>query len=157
MANTDNLKRGNAETQFRTGREQVEIARKGGIASGVARREKTGFRKAFQAALESTYTDKKTGKTFNGYDAIVNKIIAVCFDDKHKNWGKAIDMAAKFSDDESISREELQAELLQAKIKAMNNDDVDETESDGFLEALNASASEDWNEGEENEESEIQV
>lgn len=40
MANTDNLKRGNPETQFRTGREQVEVARKGGIASGEARRER---------------------------------------------------------------------------------------------------------------------
>lgn len=37
MANTDNLKRGNPDTQFRTGREQVEIARKGGIASGKSR------------------------------------------------------------------------------------------------------------------------
>ena len=35
----ENLKKGEA-TQFRTGEEQVEIARKGGKASGVARREK---------------------------------------------------------------------------------------------------------------------
>ena len=39
MANTKNLKRGNPDTQFRTGREQVEIARKGGIKSGEVRRE----------------------------------------------------------------------------------------------------------------------
>lgn len=39
MANTDNLKRGNPDTQFRTGREQVEIARQGGIRSGEVRRE----------------------------------------------------------------------------------------------------------------------
>ena len=39
MSNANNLKNGEA-TQFRTGEEQVEIARKGGIASGKARREK---------------------------------------------------------------------------------------------------------------------
>lgn len=38
--NNGNLKRGNPDTQFRTGREQVETARKGGKASGVSR----GFR-----------------------------------------------------------------------------------------------------------------
>lgn len=39
MANANNLKNGEA-TRFRTGEEQVEIARMGGIASGKARREK---------------------------------------------------------------------------------------------------------------------
>ena len=39
MANTENLKRGNPETQFRTGRQQVEIARQGGKRSGEVRRE----------------------------------------------------------------------------------------------------------------------
>lgn len=39
MANEENLKKGEA-TRFRTGEEQVKIAKKGGIASGEARREK---------------------------------------------------------------------------------------------------------------------
>lgn len=39
MSNANNLKNGEA-TQFRAGKEQVEIARQGGIASGKARREK---------------------------------------------------------------------------------------------------------------------
>ena len=39
MANEKNLEKGKA-TRFRTGEEQVNIARKGGIASGEARREK---------------------------------------------------------------------------------------------------------------------
>ena len=38
-------------TQFRTGNEQVEIARKGGIASGEARREKRLFRDAIEKKL----------------------------------------------------------------------------------------------------------
>lgn len=39
MANTDNLKKGNPETYFRSGREAVENGKKGGKASGKARRE----------------------------------------------------------------------------------------------------------------------
>ena len=40
MANLENLKKGNPETQFRSGREAAENGRKGGIASGEARRER---------------------------------------------------------------------------------------------------------------------
>lgn len=40
MANTDNLKRGNPDTQFRSGRQAVEAGRNGGIRSGEARRER---------------------------------------------------------------------------------------------------------------------
>lgn len=39
MANEQNLLKGKA-TQFKTGEEQAEIARKGGIASGKAKRER---------------------------------------------------------------------------------------------------------------------
>lgn len=39
MANTDNLKRGNPDTQFRSGREAVENGRQGGKRSGEVRRE----------------------------------------------------------------------------------------------------------------------
>lgn len=42
----------NAEaTEFRTGEQQVEIARKGGIASGIARREKKATQKILQDLL----------------------------------------------------------------------------------------------------------
>lgn len=36
----ENLKRGNPETQFTSGREAAENGRKGGIASGIAKRKK---------------------------------------------------------------------------------------------------------------------
>ena len=42
----------NAEaTEFRTGEQQVEIARQGGIASGIARREKKATQKILQDLL----------------------------------------------------------------------------------------------------------
>ena len=43
--NNENLLKGNPDTQFRAGREQVEIARAGGIASGEARRAAAVARK----------------------------------------------------------------------------------------------------------------
>ena len=51
MSNANNLKNGEA-TQFRTGEEQVEIARQGGIASGKARREKKTIQKILSDLLD---------------------------------------------------------------------------------------------------------
>ena len=56
MANANNLKNGEA-TQFRTGEEQVEIARQGGIASGQARREKKTIQKILADLLDSEIKD----------------------------------------------------------------------------------------------------
>ena len=56
MSNAKNLKNGEA-TQFRTGEEQVEIARQGGIASGKARREKKTIQKILADLLDSEIKD----------------------------------------------------------------------------------------------------
>lgn len=56
MANANNLKNGEA-TQFRTGEEQVEIARQGGIASGQARREKKTIQKILAELLDGQIKD----------------------------------------------------------------------------------------------------
>ena len=56
MSNANNLKNGEA-TQFRTGEEQVEIARMGGIASGKARREKKTIQKILADLLDSEIKD----------------------------------------------------------------------------------------------------
>ena len=51
----------NAEaTEFRTGEQQVEIARKGGIASGIARREKKTVQKILGDFLDLGITQNKT-------------------------------------------------------------------------------------------------
>ena len=51
MANEENLKKG-APYPFRTGEKQVEIARKGGIASGEARRRKKTMRETAKMLLD---------------------------------------------------------------------------------------------------------
>lgn len=52
MANEKNLKRGNPETQFKSGREAVENGRKGGIASGESKREKKTIQNILNDWLE---------------------------------------------------------------------------------------------------------
>ena len=49
----------NAEaTEFRAGEQQVEIARQGGVASGIARREKKSLREAMQVLMDADLTGK---------------------------------------------------------------------------------------------------
>lgn len=57
MANNKNLKRGNPETQFKTGRKQVETARKGGIASGIAKRRKRTEKELAMMILDAAVSD----------------------------------------------------------------------------------------------------
>ena len=59
----------------RTEKEQREIQRKGGIASGKARAEKRDLRKALELLLEQTFTDKK-GVTRTGAQAITEKLFS---------------------------------------------------------------------------------
>lgn len=67
MAN-DIEKKGKA-TRFQTGKEQVEIAKKGGLASGKARREKANLRKACEMLLEMDIKGKD-GTMKSGAEAI---------------------------------------------------------------------------------------
>lgn len=57
----------------RTTEEQREIARKGGKASGEARRRKRDLRRALEMLLEKDYTDKK-GNIATGAEAISTKL-----------------------------------------------------------------------------------
>ena len=58
MANEENLKKGK-ETQFRTGEEQAKVARKGGIASGEARRQRKTLREELIMLLEMNDNNNK--------------------------------------------------------------------------------------------------
>ena len=58
-----------AETRFKAGAEQGEIARKGGKASVEARRQKKSLKKALQALLEMDHRSK-SGEVKSGYEVI---------------------------------------------------------------------------------------
>lgn len=59
----------------RTESEQREIGKRGGLASGEARREKKRLKEAIEAALELPYTDMMTGKTTTNLEAVVAALI----------------------------------------------------------------------------------
>ena len=76
MANEQNLLRGNPDTQFQSGQKAVEMGRKGGIASGVARRKKKTLRELASimaaAPIESKATRKRLAKLGFEEDEMTN-------------------------------------------------------------------------------------
>ena len=70
MANEHNLEKGKA-TQFKSGEEAAKAGRKGGIASGEARRERANLRKMLQVALESDDFKDKFGNKMTGAELMV--------------------------------------------------------------------------------------
>ena len=67
-ASKQNLAAGKA-TQFQSGQEAAENGRRGGIASGEARREKGRLRGALEALLEKNYSTTK-GDIFSGAELV---------------------------------------------------------------------------------------
>ena len=93
--------------------------RKGGIASGESRRRKANLRKAFREAMETTYTDKKSGRELTGEEIIIQALMANLANPNAKNFGKSLEAAltllgAKESEtDEKIKKAQL--EILKAQ------------------------------------------
>ena len=67
----------------RTESEKREITRKGGIASGKARRKKADIKKALQSILDETYTDEN-GEKFTGEDRLAMTLYKAATDKKHR-------------------------------------------------------------------------
>ena len=84
MANEKNLKRGNPETQFKSGREAVENGRKGGIASGESKREKKTIQNILNAFLNSDVKNQKSLKKLassvgiKGEQSVKELVTVVC-------------------------------------------------------------------------------
>ena len=57
MANNGNLKRGNPDTEFKSGRKAVESGRKGGKKSGESKRAKKTFQTLMNEILNSSVAD----------------------------------------------------------------------------------------------------
>ena len=79
MANKKNLLQGNPDTQFRTGREQVEIAKKGGKASGKARQRKKEMRERLAILLSMPLKDGKETdiEKIKSFESLEDKNITV--------------------------------------------------------------------------------
>ena len=105
--------------------EQRAIAKKGGIASGKARRQKADLRRAMQEALNSTFTDSK-GKKATGQEIVMAGLIANLSDPKARNWGKAVEVMLLLTGQnmtkEQIAKIKAETELTKAKTKAIQQD-----------------------------------
>lgn len=101
-----------------------EEAKRGGIASGKARRQKADLRKAMQEALNSTFTDSK-GKKGTGAEIVMAGLMANLSDPKARNWGKAVEVMLLLTGQnmtkEQIAKIKAETELTKAKTKAISD------------------------------------
>ena len=109
----------------RTPSELREQTRRGGIASGKARRRKADLRKAMQEAMNTTFTDKK-GRKKTGEEMVIAGIIANLSDPHARNWGRALDalllLTGQNMTKEQIAKIKAETELTKAKTKAIQQD-----------------------------------
>ena len=74
MANNNNLRKGNPDTQFKSGQKAVESGRKGGIASGKSKRKRKEFKNDLITALTIVMEDNKTVQEI-GIEALMDKFM----------------------------------------------------------------------------------
>lgn len=127
--------------------------KKGGKACGAARRRKADMRRMAQAILDGTY--KVDESKLTGEEIARNGIIANLMNPDSKNWSKAIDLLIMLTGanlcPEQKSKLKSEAQLAKAKAKAADPTQVMSTIKDNFIEALDGTAGEDWEEESENE------
>lgn len=121
MPNPENL----IPNPERSPKELSDMGKKGGIASGKARRAKADLRRAMQEALNSTFTDSK-GKKATGQEIVMAGLIANLSDPKARNWGKAVEVMLLLTGQnmtkEQIAKIKAETELTKAKTKAIQQD-----------------------------------
>ena len=151
MANDENLKKGEL-TQFRSGEEAARRGRAGGKASGEARRRKADFRRTLNALLtteidnpEWTPILKAMGLDSTLESAVNMAMIKEALAGNVKAYVAIKDVLGQTSkSDTDLEEQQLRMAATKSKLGA---DVEDEPEDDGFLDALNESATDDWDPG----------
>ena len=156
MANEQNLK----PNQIRSGSEAREKGRKGGKASGQARRDKRDLRERAMAWMEVAADPRvaaamsKTGvPVADNADVILAGVMKGVL----KGDVKAINLWMELTGQNTNSKEaekrkaeaearraEMETELFEMRMNAIKGIDQPEMPDDGFLEALKGTAGEDW-------------
>lgn len=79
MANNKNLKKGNPKTQFKSGQKAAESGSKGGIASGIAKREKKAMKDTLATLLSMPLNNNEAAdiETIQSVAALKGKNITV--------------------------------------------------------------------------------
>ncbi len=158
MSWSDNLK--GYGFHERTADEQREIARKGGIASGEARRRKADFRKTLNALLTTKIDSPEWTPLLEllGLESTLETAVnAAMIKEALSGNVKAYEVIARYSgqsDRTEADQEEQRVRVSAAKAKSGQEWEDDE-QDDGFIDALNSSAESDWEDfraGKEDEE-----
>jgi len=136
--------------------EARENGRKGGKASGEARRRKANFRKDLNDLLTTEVNNPEWSPVLEalGLDNTLGMVMHAAMIKEALNGNvKAYEAIAKYSgQSEKTDTDQEEQNLRMAASKAkMGVDDEEEAEDDGFLDALNGSAGTDWEDWEENE------
>lgn len=100
-------------TQFRAGKEQVEIARMGGIASGKARQEKATFKKQLEMILDEKYKGDQTYR-----EAITIGQVLGAIDGKAENFKLLLSLLGEL-------QEEQQTETPQVNINIVDHSNLE--------------------------------
>lgn len=116
----------NAEaTQFRSGEQAVENGRKGGVNSGIARREKKSLREAMQVLMDADLTGKD-GKTMTGTEAMAAKAFQAALKGDWKAWELVRDTAGQKPVEKVQATQTVvdMSAFSTEEIKAMLDDDI---------------------------------
>ena len=133
MANEQNLV---PFTSDQNREEAVRNGRKGGKASGKARREKANLRKMAQAILDGIFTDKN-GAPFSGVDLVQNGLMANLNNPNGRNWGKAMEIIMMLTGATVSPEQRENMKAATEKIKAETRRITGDTEHhNGMLEEL---------------------
>lgn len=152
MANKRNL----VQFSGRSREEVEEINRKGGKASGKARRKKADFRKTLNALLTAEIDSPEWSPILGtlGLESTLEAAVNAALIREALNGNvKAYEAIAKYSgqsEKTDTDQEEQSLRMAAAKSK-MGVDDKEEAEDDGFLDALKGTVEKDWKGWEEHE------
>ena len=111
--------------EFKSGAKQVEIARKGGIASGEAKRAKKTLRQCLEILLEQEITTKD-GKTMLGSEAMALKVFQEALKGNLKAWELTRDTAGQKPADTVQSTQTIVdlSKFTTEEIKKMLDDEI---------------------------------
>lgn len=126
MANEQNLKRGNPETQFTSDGVNGRGAVENGKASGKSRRRTANLRKVIQNVMNRTYTDED-GEQLTGVEKLAVTLYRIAVDPSDKNCLSAmrllIELYGEDMSPEQKRKLKAETELLKARAKKLEDDD----------------------------------
>ena len=141
--NVENLKKGNPETQFKSGQQAVEAGRKGGLNSGKAKKKKADIKATVQDILNDEYREKNSGRKLSGVAVLVLNLFQIATDPKNKQCLTAMKMIFDIYNDKDKNKlldQKTKAEikLLEAKLNALTgeNEKFNEDEMPQLWKAL---------------------